>query len=500
MINIILFLLIITFFFVVIVGASITAKWSMITILFLSIAVALLTFGLWFWGNKQKLYTKQSMKLISATTFILIIISLINFFAIRYDRHWDFTENKIHTLSPLSKAIIEKLELPLEVLIFDRDIDPNLERLLKKYQRTSPQFQFRFINPEHKSGLELARQYEVQSLGEIYLQYGEKRQKLNDQNDEAGKAITETLLTNSIEQIKRERTINIYLLQRHGEASDRLVERGLAQIVSSLKEKGNNVLELNLANSGKIPDRANLIIIVGATRKLLAAEVSSLQSYLSFGGNLLLLLSPNTDIGITPLLQEWGVELDNRLIVDGSGSGKIMGFGPGVAIINNYGNHPITASLGKGISVFPESRPLKTKEQAGIKHTPLAITNEQTWAESDLKNSEIAFDINKDLSGSLNIAIALEREQSKSRMVVFGSSTFATNGWFEQQLNSDIIINSIDWLTGKYKENSTIRPHGYTKRRINLTSVQMRIIDWLALRIIPVSSLIAATFFWYKHR
>ncbi len=501
----ILFLLGIAFSIAAIVEISLTGKWSVISILFLTVGIILLIFSLWLLGKKQRFwhkhFIKKSTKAITITTVILIIVSSINVLAIRYNRRWDLTEHQIYGLSPLSQAVVKKLEQPLEILVFDRNIEPSLENLLKKYQRINTQFQFRFINPEQELGRELARQYGVQSLGEIYLQYRNKRQKLNIDNTNSTKTITEAQLTNSIEKIKRERAVNIYFLQGHGEAPNQLIERGIAQIVTSLEDKGNNIWELNLASSGKIPNDADLIVIAGATRKLLNGELNSLQTYLSAGGNLLLLLSPNVYLGIDPLLQEWGIELDNRLVVDGSGSGEIMGFGPGVAIVNNYGDHPITASFGKGISIFPESRPLKVLEKTGIKHTPLAITNEQTWAESDLKNEEITFDSTKDLSGPLNLAIALERKQPKvSRVVVFGSSTFATNGWFEQQLNGDITINSINWLLGEDREILAIQPRDSSNRRINLSSTQTKIINWLALLIIPCIALIAAFFVWYQSR
>ncbi|WP_229640409.1 GldG family protein [Waterburya agarophytonicola] len=409
------------------------------------------------------------------------------------------TENQIYTLSTLSQAVVQKLEEPLEILVFDRNINPNLESLLKKYQNISQKFKFRFINPEQKLGL--AQEYGVQFLGEIHLQYGDKQQKLNIDNGSIGEPITETQLTNSIEKIQRDRITQIYLLQGHGEASSQLVQGGIAQVVKNLEDKGNNVTELNLASSGKIPDRTDLIIIAGATRKLLTSEVSRLQTYLSAGGSLLLLLSPNTDIGITPLLREWGIELDNRLVVDGSGAGDIMGFGPGVAIVNNYGNHPITANFANGISIFPESRPLKIIKNTGIKSTPLAITSEQTWAERDLKNEEIVFDPNQDLSGPLNIAIALESDRSpSSRLVIFGSATFATNGWFEQQLNADMIINSVNWLIKEEREILTIRPREVANRRINLSSLEARAIDWLAWRIIPSLALGIAIYLWSQRR
>lgn len=486
-----------------IVAGFITANWSTVPIILLISGLVLFILGLWLWGSKYKFWqkrsTKQSAGALSTTVIVLIVIGLINFLGIRQNIRWDLTENKLFTLSDQSKTVVQKLEKPLEVLIFDRNNNSELENLLLNYRRQSKQFKFKFIDPEQQIGL--AKQYGVQSLGEIYLQYGEKKQKLNTNNTAADQPITETQLTNGIEKIKRDRHINIYLLQGHGEASLKSGRDSLAQAVKNLKDKGNNVQELNLASSGTIPDNANLIIISGATRKLLTAEVSSLQKYLETGGNLLLLISPNTDIGISPLFQEWGIELDNRLIVDSSGAGRVMGFGPAVTMINNYGDHPITASFRNGISIFPESRPIKTLDKEEVESIPLVITSKQTWAENDLTRDEITFDSTEDISGPLNIAIAFSRKQPKpSRLVVFGSSTFATNGWFEQQLNGDLLLNSVSWLIGEDQETLSIRPKEAANRRINLSSGQTVLISWLALRIMPLLALITSGFLWWKRR
>ena len=501
----ILFLLGAIFCIAAIIGVSSTAQWSIIYLLFLSAGITLLSSSMFLRGKPKKFWRRRSVQkgtnAIAVIISVFTIVSLINIFAIRHNQHWNFSPSQIENLSPLSKTIVKQLEQPLEILIFDRNINPDLKSLLEKYRHVSTNFQFRFVNPEQDPGLNLAKQYEVKSLGEIYLHYGDKKQKLDSGNVAVAGNITENQLTNSIEKINQDRDVNIYFLQGHGEAPHRSVKGGIAQIINSLEDKGNNVSELNLATNGKIPDDANLIVIAGATRKLLSGESKSLQAYLSDGGSLLLLLSPNVDIGIDPLLQEWGMELDTRLVVDGSDSGKLMGFGPGVVITNDYGSHPITASFGRGISVFPESRPLQIVPKAGIKHTPLAISNEQTWAESDLKNAEITFDSTRDLSGPLNIAIALEKENSpNSRMVVFGSSTFITNGWFEQQLNSDIAINSINWMLGKKEELLTIQPRYSSNRRIHFSSTQGKMINFLALQIVPALALIAAIFNWYKCR
>lgn len=486
-----------------IVAGNISASWSTVPIALLAIGVGLFVVDLWLWGNKYKFWQKRSTKAgtsaMVSTAIVLVLLGAINFLAIRYGMRWDLTENQLFTLSAQSQTILQNLDKPLEVLIFERNINSDLENLLENYRRQSEKFTYKLINPEQDIGV--AQQFGVESLGEIYLQYGDKKQRLNTNNAALGEAITESQLTNGIEKIKRDRTTNIYLLQGHGEAPVDEVEGGLFQAVNTLRDKGNTVQELNLASSGKMPENADLIVIAGATRKLLAAEVSSLQKYLQDGGNLLLMLSPNADIGITPLLQEWGIELDNRLIIDGSGAGSLMGFGPGVAIINSYGEHPITNSFRNGISVFPESLPLKTITKTSIDSTPLAITTKQTWAESDLASEEITFDSAKDLSGPLNVAIALNRSQPQpSRLVVFGSSTFATNGWFEQQLNGDILLNSVSWLIGEDQDSLSIRPKEAANRRINLSSLQASMISWLAIRIMPLVALIVAGVLWWQRR
>lgn len=503
MIRIIIFLLGITLCIAGIVTVTITAAWTTAPILLLISGLCLLVFGFWLWGHQSQFWqlrtTTSSISSLSTIVLVLLAVGLLNWLGIKYNQRWDFSENQIYTLSQQSQVITSQLEQPLEVIIFDRNSNLELETLLQNYRRYSDRFEYKFVNPESEIGL--AQQFGVQSLGEIYLQYGDQRQKLDTSNLALGEPLTETQLTNAIAKIKRDRPINIYFLQGHGEAPLDLVEGGLAQAVKNLEDTGNTVQPLNLTNTGKIPDNANLIVIAGATRKLLVAEVTSLQQYLEHGGNLLLLLVPNTDIGITPITENWGIKLDQRLVVDGSGSGSVMGFGPAVVIVNNYGDHPITTSFRNGIALLPEVRAIVAESKTAITSTPLVISDQQTWAESNLQAEQITFDQGADISGPLELAIAFEREQPQpSRLIVFGSATFATNGWFEQQLNGDLLLNSISWLVGEEQDVLTIRPKEPANRRIILSSLQSAILSWLALRIMPLMALVTGVYFWWQRR
>ena len=500
----ILFLLGLAFCVAGIVAATITETWSVTSISLLAAGVILVVVWLIiinknkaaFWHKRS---TKVGTKALLTTAAIIFIVGVINFLAIRHTIRWDLTENKIHTLSPQTQEIVRDLSQPLKVWVFDRQTAPEIETLLENYRRYNNNFQYEFVNPETEIGL--ANQFNVQSLGEIHLEYGDKKQQVTIRETAFGTNLTEPQLTNAIAKIKRDRTYNIYFLQGHGEVPLEAVEGGFSQAVNRIEANGYAVKTLNLVTSNKIPDGTDVIVIAGATRKLFPAEENSLKQYLNNGGDILLMLAPNIEPGLTSLLQDWGIELDDRLIIDVSGRGNILGLGPAAPIITNYGDHPITNNFRNGISIFPESRPLKIIETEQIQSIPLVITNDESWAESNLTTEEITFNPQEDIPGPLNIAIALSRTQpTRSRMVIFGSSTFASNGWFEQQLNGDIFLNSINWLIAEDGEDLSIIPRELTNRRFDFTPLKAELITWMAIRIMPFLALIMAVRIWWKRR
>ncbi len=483
-----------------------TAKWSLLSLGLLIIGIVLILVGIIkntpkFWSKRL---TEVGTNILISTVAMLIVIGALNFLAIRHPARFDLTETKIFTLSPQSQAIAKTLTKPLKVLVFDRNTNPEIETLLKNYSRYGENFQYDFVDPEIEIGL--AKEFGVQSVGEVYLQYGNKKQRVNTPNAALGAALSETQLTSAIEKIQQNRSIVIYLLQGHGESPLEPGEGSWSQAAKGLQDRGYTVKPLNLASSSQIPQDTNLIVVSGAVRNLFPAEVQTLQGYLDRGGSLLLALAPNTDPGLTPLLKNWGIELDDRLIIDTSGAGNVLGLGPAAPLIDRYGNHPITQSFGNGISIFPESRPLKIIKQEGIEATPLVTTNENTWAERDLSQEKVVFDPKTDVAGPLNIAIALSRplqnndKTKMSRMVVFGSATFLTDGWFQQQLNGDLFLNSVNWLLGESETTLSIRPTEQTNRRLNLTPLQAGIIGWMALRIMPLLGLVMAAIIWWRRR
>jgi len=86
-----------------------------------------------------------------------------------------------------------------------------------------------------------------------------------------------------------------------------------------------------------------------------------------------------------------------------------------------------------------------------------------------------------------------------AKMVVVGNSEFTINGLFELQLNGDVFLNSVNWLTGGEPELLSIRPQEITNRRILLMPIERRFVV-LTLILLPLIGFALALILWWQRR
>ena len=85
-------------------------------------------------------------------------------------------------------------------------------------------------------------------------------------------------------------------------------------------------------------------------------------------------------------------------------------------------------------------------------------------------------------------------------MVVIGNSSFATDGLFNQQLNGDVFLNSVSWLSKIDSPTLAIRPKAATNRRLNMTVQQQIWLMLLSLVVFPLLGLVGAGALWARRR
>ncbi|MBD2741455.1 Gldg family protein [Coleofasciculus sp. FACHB-1120] len=579
------------------VAGLVSSSWGAVPVGLIVAGIVII--GLWllslggspngFWGRRS---TQAGTNALAATLAVVVILGLINFLGVRRVVRVDLTENQLFTLAPQSQQLVQNLSQPVKLWVFEENPNPQDQQLLENYRRYGSQFSFEFVDPQLRPGL--AQRFNLQSLGEVYLESEGRRKLIQTVNPQRGESLSETVLTNAIAEITSDRVGKVYFLQGHGERPLQAAQGSISQAVSSLGEKSYTTQPLDLAKTPGIPQDADLIVIAGPKRALFAAEVTALSDYLKRGGRLLVMVDRNTNPGLDNLLKDWGVRLDNRLAIDLSGGQA--GLSPAVIMVTRYGQHPITKDFQDGRSFYPFARPIEVTPIAGIQATPLLVTNDQSWAESNPESDRLQFDPASDRQGPLILGVALSRvyppqsasapsptptptptatpgataspsasptptattsaspspsataspspspsptptattsaspsstpgtsaspsasptptstnspaktanadqKPAESRLVVLGNSDFASDGLFEQQLNGDVFLNSVSWLSKQDEQLLSIRPKEVKDRRINLSQDQANLLGWIAVLIMPLIGFITAGLVWWFRR
>jgi ABC-type uncharacterized transport system involved in gliding motility auxiliary subunit len=484
-------------------------------------------------GFWQRRSTQSSTNALASTIAVLVLLGLINFLAVRSSARIDLTESRLFTLSSETQQVLKEMTQGVKAYVFSNEQNPQDRDLLENYKRQTPNFTFEYVDPE--ANPVLAKAFDIKNTGPnrdifLELQLSKRRQFLQSVNEQV--RLTESRLTNGILQITNDRRLKAYFLQGHGEKPLTQGEGSISIAAKALDDKNFTGEPLNLARVGKVPADANVILVVGPTRPLLEAEIKALDDYLNQGGNVLVAVDPSVKTGLDGLLNSWGAKFDDRIAINAPEQ-QISSAGPSVLVVNQYGDHPITKDFGNGISFYPFARPIDVTQIAGVQATPLLLTDSSSWAESNIKQPPYKLD-GGDRPGPLTIGVAFSRTvtpkapspspsptaspspkaspspspsptgspkvSKESRLVVLGNSTFVVDGIFGQQLNGDVFLNSVGWLSQEARQPLSIRPKEIKNRRITLSNEQATILGVLAIALVPLFGFIAAGVVWWRRR
>jgi ABC-type uncharacterized transport system involved in gliding motility auxiliary subunit len=468
-----------------------------------------------FWRRRS---TQAGANAVVATLAVLAILGLINFLGVRYAGRVDLTENQVFTLAPETQQLVKNLKQPVKVWVFDPQQSDQDRELLESYRRLGQNFSYEFVNPNAQPSL--TQQFEVKKVGDVYAEVPATKRRQFVQTVSADDRLNETKLTNAIAQATSTQQASVYVLQGHGERPIEPSQEAISQAAKVLQDKGYAVKSLNLTETASLPKDAKVIVMAGPQKPLLKGEVTALENYLKQGGNLLLMVDPNANPGLDDLLSSWGVSFDPRVVIDASK--RIAELGPADVTVTQYSDHPITKDFGNNLSFFTAARAVDVKPVPGVQSTPLLVTSDRTWAESDIKSQPVKFDPQVDRKGPLVLGFALSRPaestpsskpssvpaakpeadnpKKESRLVVIGNSSFAADGYFNQVTNGDVFLNSVRWLSQQEQPTLSLRPKEAKNRRITLSGQQASLVGWLSLVILPLVGFGTAAAVWWRRR
>jgi gliding motility-associatede transport system auxiliary component len=457
-----------------------------------------------------------SMAAGSVVLFVALLVAL-NYVTNREHKRWDLTAAKQFSLSDQTRKIVGDLAKPLNIKVFYETghLDEYRDRL-SEYRQLSDRVSVEYIDAVRDPVQ--ARALNVEQYGTIVMSYEGRTERTTSTDEQS--------VTNALKKVIEGAARKVYFVQGHGEhdptGSD---QRGYSGAASALKNDNFEVDKLTLAQEGKVPDDATLVVIAGPKTDYFAPEIDALRAFLKRGGKLLVMLDPPDKADAPPLTnlialaKDWGFNVGTDLVVDVSGMGRLIGTSEAVPIaMPAPGGHPITDHF-QLMTAFPLARsvtPIDGGTDGKIAQRVLE-TSARSWAETDLKglfaNGQPELNADKgDKEGPISIAAAVsapapdapapaspDLPKPESRMVVVGDSDFAANGGLNTQGNRDLFQNMANWLA--QQENMiAIRPRDPEDRRITLTQDQNERIFWLALVVIPLLLLGNGVRVWWRRR
>ena len=456
----------------------------------------------------------------SAVLSTLLSIAIVGFGGYMAKRHsvrFDFSDQKIHSLSDQSIKLLEGLENDIDVAAFYGPIDaPPVRELLERYAYVSDRFKLEFADPNERPDL-----LERYAIGPEKLNPGLVRVAIGNESVEVTE-VTEQNVTNAMVKLSRTNVKRVYFVVGHNErpfdGDGGTAKEGYARAADSLRNENYEVESLLLASKADVPADADVVILPGATRPLLDVERGAIDRYLARGGAVLALIDPRANTNLVDVVQGWGVDLGDDIVVDRN----LALFGRATTpFASHYApDHPITREL-RETTRFHVVRSTRVGSEAAERLTEIAYTGESSWAERDLERffgegtaelgpEDLPWPVSIAVAGTLPRAVPVdggpdaddpeaEAEVGEARVAVFGDADFAANEFIESYRNRDLFVNTVNWLLGDV-EAISIRPNRARASRFQLSNDEFQRIRSLSLFVLPETIAVMGVFTWWSRR
>ena len=461
----------------------------------------------------------------------------------------DLTASKEYDLSNQALNAIQNLSENLEIFMFLRNDSSKdslsikrTEDLLSEFSRNSNDYDIIFkhidpdLDPNLSSSLNIDKYLSGRDLPVLVFRLKESQRLAHIVGGDPNlnidvfneKDVISGILISS--QVKRKR---IFFLSGHEERDINNIDRssnslGQAKItlerdnydVSSITTDELSRILVNFSMSNELDIFPAAIIISDPSDDLLESEKNILKEYINLGGNMMMLMEPDSPKGYTEMLSGWGIISGNGTLID-----RISYVAPNLEFLQikdsnlQIPEHPITHNFDVvyfpgskfiGLSLTNQEIPITEDGIPYVKAEPLAYTTISSWEE---KSKEIIEFDDDDISGPLPVALAVEviseiksspkkderGEYKMSKLLISGDTDFASNRFIFSAKNEDLFANSVNWLTSDV-ELISIRPKEKVFRELVLTKDERNFVRWSGWVFLPALSLSLGIYNWWRRR
>jgi hypothetical protein len=433
----------------------------------------------------------RTFNLVLQAILFLTLFGGLNYLARFHPWRFDLTSQHRYSLSPETLAYLKTLPSPVRIVVTLNPSSDNLEiqqayrdvsALMREYTYATEGDANRRITVEYLDVYQRRREADQLGIDQpdtIVLLCGDRRrtvtfEEIYSMDKGVKKAFRgEQAFTAAILDVSNPGRKKIYFLTGHGELNPEDVDgtRGLSLLRDELRARNFDVDRLELSSS-KIPTDAALLIAVAPQGRYTPAEEEQLRQYLGPGaGRMILLLEPAQVSGLSNLLLDWGILVDDDIIYD-TGADNMTEDGD--LIVRIFLPHPITQTL------LDRQIPLRIGPTRSIRPDPggrvgndlsvttFAVTSSTAWGEVGYRfhtapQYNPGYDIRNDKPGleppnHLAVGIASERVSARKgldfsvrggRLVAFGTGDLIANNRIAGAANLNIILSAVNWTVDR---------------------------------------------------
>jgi len=423
-----------------------------------------------------------------SAVLLVALLAVASWTAYQHPLTLDLTRDRVWSLSEETVQVLGGLDHDVEALAFYGPGDAEyraVRALLEGCVARSPRFHVRLVDPQ--GAPELVRAY---GLGA-----GQPRVVLAAEGrTERAEAPTEEALANALVRLTHPGSRRVYFTEGHGEAPLRgPAPDGLSTATGALEGQGYQVAAISIVREGEVPADAAALLVVAPRRPLLDAEVTAVRRFLGRGGRLAVFVEPQTSSGLEPLLAEYGMELDDDLVLDSSPEAQAMGGKAWNPVLQPASEHAITRSLAAAqlALVASTARSLSALTAAPVRARPVVLTSATAWGETEpsglREGGPGAEQGEGEKGGPMPVAMAAERSQGtgRARVVAVGDADLVENGLIGALGNRDFFLNTVSWLAAQ-EDSITLRPRARAAAVVVLSEAQALTLATVTVDLVPV--------------
>lgn len=478
--------------------------------------------------KKEKPFKEKKAKWLRQTSLtvlliLIIVAACIGINILVEEQNWadfDFTQDKIYSLSDMSKQIAESIDTDVEIILINME---SYEEFAQKYNSVNDRITVEVID-DVTARTDLTDEYGLTADSyAIIVRSGEKYKMLSsydlytmDYSTYEYKDRTEEALTNAIIDVTTKEKPKIYNLTGHNKyASDYLY-----YFSADLVDEAYEFEDLNLLTTGSIPDDCTVLMITTLAEDITEAERDAILDYIQKGGKIIIFSDPNSTGKEMPnfqeVLDEYGISISEGVMLE-QDADKMLYSTPSAIIVTVSPYTSVTSAANMNMNAcfmtagridIADSEKL---EELGIEVETLATTGSNSFYRTDYS---IEFSSKTDAdedAGNATVGALLKKtidEETTSELIVYSNNIFITNlqiaiseQYYSYALdfynNEDLAMNSIAYLTGR--DNMITIRKDVEQSTYTVTQEQNTIILCIIFAI-PVIIIIIGIIIWQVRR